>query len=125
MPWLKLTTVYLDPVKGKPKEYNSIVRSNRINMDRVNLYYEASEDHKNNPSENARFNTVLDIANDGKNNIVLFVKETVQEIDEMLGIDRLFEEPEITIQHTVSGEPEIKTHEALMNKGWGKPSSGW
>lgn len=81
--WLKLTFVFLQPVKGKPKETMSIVQQQRLNFDKVVAYFEANPDQMNNPSENARFNTVIDI---GDPKVCFWVKETVEQIDDMLGL---------------------------------------
>lgn len=81
--WLKLTFVFLQPLKGKPKESMSIVQQQRLNFDKVTAYFEANPDQMNNPSENARFNTVIDI---GDPKLCFWVKETVEQIDDMLAM---------------------------------------
>jgi len=83
--WLLLTTVTFNGPKNKQ---TSLVRKFRVNMDKFEMYVEAPEDMQNHKSENAKVNTLL-FADSDK---VVHVKETVKEIDEMMGIDRLFDD---------------------------------
>lgn len=98
--WLKLTFVFLQPIKGKPKESMSVVQQQRLNFDKVVAYFEANPEQMNNPSENARFNTVIDI---GDPKVCFWVKETVEQIDEMLRMVRI---PEIKYKVAPKSEPE-------------------
>ena len=88
--WLKLTTVQLIALdKKKPKQLSSLVRQSRINMDKINSYHQSPPECQNHPSEDARFNTILDAtlvqeAGGVPYGVVFYVKETVEEIDDML-----------------------------------------
>jgi hypothetical protein len=79
--WLILTTVTFH---GKGAKQTSSVRKIRINMDKIDSYFEAADDMKNNVSEQARCNTILTIAGEGDK--AYHAKETVEEIDQMLYI---------------------------------------
>lgn len=102
--WLKLTFIFLQPVKGKPKESMSVVQQQRLNFDKVVAYFEANPEQMNNPSENARFNTVIDI---GDPKVCFWVKETVEQIDDMLGINVIKTSlVEGIVTKKISNEPE-------------------
>lgn len=77
--WLVLTTVTFH---GKGTKQTSSVRKIRINMDKIDSYFEAADDMKNNVSEQARCNTILTIAGEGDK--AYHAKETVEEIDYMI-----------------------------------------
>lgn len=83
--WLKLTTVSFH---GTGKKQTSMVRELRINMDNIECYFEASDDMKNNVSEQARCNTILIVV--GDKDKAYHAKETVEQIDDMIaayGVD--------------------------------------
>lgn len=91
--WLKLTTVKF---LGSQKNQKSIVIISRINFNMIESYSEAPEEIKNNKSENARANTLLYLSGGG--NMVYHVKETVDQIDDMIaayGIENFVVDPEI------------------------------
>lgn len=109
MVWLKLTVVQLISLNPKkPKELSTIVRQSRVNMSSVDSYFQSSDEQRNHASEDARFNSILDT---GKG-YAFFVKESVDEIDNMLGLT------EVKVPDTVA------TVEA--SHGWGaKDTKGW
>lgn len=127
--WLKLTTVQLIALdKKKPKELSSIVRQSRINMDRINSYFEASENQKNHKSEDARFNTILDAtlvqeANGVPYGIMFCVKETVEEIDDMLASYGIDEATQPVIEEAPAKEEAPTKIMPKVDDSWGK--SGW
>lgn len=77
--FLKLTTVKF---LGEGKNQKSLILQARINFDFVECYIEAPEDLRNHKSENARASTLVCI--NAANNLVYHVKETVEEIDDMV-----------------------------------------
>jgi len=104
--WLLLTVVQLISLNPKkPKELSTIVRKSRVNMSVVDSYFQSSDEQRNHASEDARFNSILDT---GKG-YAFFVKETVEEIDEMIGLDRLFDEKPKGVDYT----------KATNEGGWG------
>lgn len=114
MIWLHLTTVSLIEEKPKSKKYTSLVRNSRINMDKVNSYFEAPDEMKNHESENARVNTILDMGE-----MAFHVKETIQEIDEML-------KPKLYVTHVTPPPVDVTENEPQEEKkeldttGWNK-----
>jgi hypothetical protein len=122
--WLTLTTVQLLALdKKKPKELTPLVKKSRINMNKINSYFEAGEEYKNHKSEDARFNTILDFSTkDAENTFAYYVKETVEEIDFLIGIKS--PEPvqeDKPVQEKINEIATIKDDSA----GWGTPKSGW
>lgn len=90
--WLKLTTVTFH---GTGRNKTSTVKNLRINMDTIESYFEASDDVKNNPSEQARANTIL-IAY-GDRDKAYHAKETVEEIDKMINCGWANVQPDMRI----------------------------
>ena len=103
--WLLLTTVTFVGPKNKTK---TIVRKSRINMDNIETYFEAADEIKNMSAEN-KCNTLMLSAKDGNSSTAYHVVETVEEIDEMIGLDRLFDEKPKGVDYT----------KATNEGGWG------
>lgn len=78
--FLKLTTVSFH---GTGKKQTSMVRDLRINFDKIESYFEAPDDMRNNVSEQAKCNTILMVS--GDNDKAYHAKETVEQIDDMIG----------------------------------------
>ncbi len=120
--WLTLTTVQLLALdKRKPKDLTPLVKKSRINMSKINSYFEAGEEYKNHKSEDARFNTILDFSTkDAENTFAYYVKETVEEIDEML--NGMMPTIPLNLKSVQEKINELVTPNS-DNSGWGK--SGW
>lgn len=77
--WLKLTTVKF---VGSGNKQKSFIVASRVNFDFIESYSEAPEDVRNHKSIDARAETLLYLA--GANNLVYHVKETVEQIDDLI-----------------------------------------
>jgi hypothetical protein len=122
--WLTLTTVQLLALdKRKPKDLTPLVKKSRINMSKINSYFEAGDEYKNHKSEDARFNTILDFSTkDAENTFAYYVKETVEEIDEML--NGMMPTIPLNLKYVQEKINELVTPNS-DNSGWGNPKSGW
>lgn len=89
--WLTLTLVKIEGPKNKQ---TSRIIVSRINMDRVISYFEAPKEVQEHKNENLRSNTfmMLDLSGDA----VFSVKETVEQIDDMIGSYGCEENPTTT-----------------------------
>lgn len=103
MTWLILHCVKFEGPKNK--QTSRIIKS-RVNMDMVISYFEAPEALKNHKSEDAQINTLLVFETSGEN--VFSIKETVEEIDNMLNL--------------ISPKPVA---EIEIVSGWKDTRSGW
>lgn len=113
--WLTLTLVKIEGPKNKQ---TSRIIVSRINMDRVISYFEAPKEVQEHKNENLRSNTfmMLDLSGDA----VFSVKETVEQIDDMISSEE---------NSTPTIPLEMKTVQEKVNElksvgdSWG--NSGW
>lgn len=121
--WLTLTLVKIEGPKNKQ---TSRIIVSRINMDRVISYFEAPKEVQEHKNENLRSNTfmMLDLSGDA----VFSVKETVEQIDDMIGSYGC--ENTLATDATTPTIPlEMKTVQEKINEfknvgdSWG--NSGW
>jgi len=125
--WLKLTTVQLIALdKKKPKVLSAMVRNSRVNMDKINSYFPSAPEHQNHESEAARFNTILDAtlvqeAGGVPYGIVFYVKETCEQIDDMIAAYGIDEIPIQSIEEAPTPTKPVETN--TSSDSWGK--SGW